>query len=465
MIRPVHLILLAPLFLMHCGDDTGQLPAAVDASDGRVCVNCGDTVADAPDIIPEELCSVVWNKTLLTGGAVSHPAMGGKQNLIMVSSGQKLYALGEAGSVEWTWPDDDPDWEWPSGAVIPPPWELYSPALGREFAPVFGTNAGFVISVNKNGVSRFAIKVEGSVSGAPAITKIDDKYWILIVTDLGAIYVIKDESQYEVWSLADEQKLQYPREGSQPLVGPAALYGVESMLVLAFDRLLCFDLQSGDLRWEFVVDVDENKEATSNAIMDIDGNVYFVAGEDRTANEYARSYVFKVPPEGPDGGVESWLLTDSQTRVVSLSQGRQKTLLAGTNNAGIFSFDLQTKSQYWQFVGNGQNFEMVAQPIQNADGLVFFGAARFWLHVVEGNGDYHWHNELDIPDGDLGAILWPSSPILREDGLAIFHNGNRINAVRCSETGPAKLAWPRFGANNLNSGNIADPRLLEATPE
>jgi outer membrane protein assembly factor BamB len=462
--RPVHLILaLAALSMVMCSSNTAQLPPVQDADS-----EFGGFQPDAPgeeDISGEELCSVVWNKTLQTGGAISHPAMGGKQNLIMVSSGQKLYALGEAGNVEWTWPDDDAGWDWPSGAVIPPPWELYTPALSREFAPVFGTNAGFVISVDKNGNSRFSIKVEGSVSGAPAISQVDGKYWILIVTDLGAIYVIKDETQHEAWSLTGEQKLQYPRIGSQPLVGPAALYGVESMLVLAYDRLLCFEIASGDLRWEFVIDEDENQEATSNAIMDGAGNVYFVAGEDRTAEEYARSYVFKVPPEGPDGGVDSWLLTDTQTRVVSLSQGQNKFLLAGTNNAGLLSFDLVSNSAYERFQGVAQNFEMVAQPIQNSEGLIFFGAARHWLYVVTETLHYHWHTELDIPDGDLGAILWPSSPILREDGLAIYHNGNRINAVRCSDAGPADLAWPRFGANNLNSGNIADPRILEATTE
>ncbi len=453
--RPGHLIILYALLSFACGEDAGQLPTPeVVEPEGIIF----DKDLITLDTSGKEYCNVVWNKTLQTGGSISHPAMAGKQNIILISSGQKLYALEEAGKTAWQWPDSDPDWVWPPGSGVPPPWELYSPALSRENAPVFGTNANYVISVDKNGHSRFAVKVEGSVSGAPAISKLDDKYRILVVTDEGAIYVIKDETQSVLWSVTGDERLQYPREATQPLVGPAALYDVESMLVLAYDRLLCFELATGDLRWEFIVDVNEDKEATSNAIMDMDGTVYFVAGEDRDGQEYARSYVFKVPPEGPDAGVDSWLLTNLPTRVVSLSQGQQSTLLAGTNNAGLFSFDLLSKSTK-QFQGVEQNFETVAQPIQDANGLIYFGASRHWLHVVTQTLDYHWHAKLDLPDGDLGAILWPSSPILREDGLAIFHNGNRVNAVRCGETGPANLAWPRFGANNLNSGNVADPRL------
>lgn len=443
-----------------CGNEAAQLPPVedVEADFGGFKVD----VEKPQDVVQEELCTTVWNKTLQTGGSISHPALG-KHDQILVASGQKLYALEEAGKIAWTWPDDDADWDWPAGSGVPPPWELYTPALGREYYPVFGTNAGYVISVDKNGRARFSIEVEGNVSGAPAIS---DEKRILLVTDLGAIYVVKDETQSVVWSLTGEDKLQYPREGSQPMVGPAALYGVESMLVLAYDRLLCFELNTGKLRWEFVIDVDENKEATSNAIMDLEGNVYFVAGEGKNefVDLYARSYVFKVPPGGPDAGVESSLLTDASTLVVSLSQGQQNTLLAGTSNSGLFSFDLPTKTTYWSYVAPEENFEAVAQPVQGADGLIYFGAARHWLHVVTSSGDYHWHDRLDTPEEDLGAILWPSSPILLEDGLAIFHNGNRVHAVRCTDAGPADLAWPRFGGNNQNTGNISD-KLTEATPE
>ena len=463
--RRVGLMLLGALVAVACSSETAQLPPIqdIDSEFGGF----KKEVADPQEIVEQELCTTVWSKTLQTGGSISHPAVWGKSDQILVASGQKLYALEDAGKIAWTWPDDDADWDWPGGTGVAPPWELYTPALGREFYPIFGTNAGYVISVDKNARARFAIKVEGNVSGAPAISGTSDskdEKRILLVTDLGAIYVVKDENQSIVWSWTGDQKLQYPREGYQPLVGPAALYAVESMLVLAYDRLLCFELATGKVRWEFVIDVEENKEATSNAIMDIEGNVYFVAGEDRTASEYARSYVFKVPPGGPDAGVETYLLTEAQTRVVSLSQGQQKTLLAGTNNAGLFSFDLPTKTTYWNYVASEQNFEMVAQPIQGADGLVYFGAARHWLHVVNSTGDYQWHDRLDTPDDDLGAILWPSSPILLANGLAIFHNGNRVHAVHCTDAGPADLAWPRFGANNHNTGNISD-KLTEATPE
>jgi outer membrane protein assembly factor BamB len=439
-----------------CSNETGTLPPLPDlASEGVVLKN--DKLAPE-DAVGNALCEVAWSKTLPTGGSISHPALG-KHDVVFVASGQKVFALGESGTVDWVWPDDDPEWDWPAGSGVPPPWELYTPALGRESALVFGTNANYVISINKNGKSRFALKTEGTVSGAPAISQ---EKRICIVTDEGAIYVVRDENQATLWQRVGEDKLQYPREANQPLVGPAALFGVESLLILAYDRLLCYALESGELRWEMPIPVDQ--EATSNAIMMLDGTIYFVVGEDRTAKEYARSYVVKVAPGGPEEGTETVLLTETQTRVVSLSQGLFDTLLAGTNNAGVYSYDIKAQTTYWHFLAGQQNFETVAQPVQAADGLIYFGAARHWLYVVSGTGDYHWHGKLETPEEDLGAILLPSSPLLLDDGLAIYHNGNLVHAVRCTDAGPTNLAWPRFGGNNANTGNIAD-KLIEAPTE
>ncbi len=451
---------LAVLLCGACGSDSN--PMAPDPEiQSEIVINTDLSRGDADGSGTNDNCKVLWSKTLATGGSISHPALGKKDAVLYVASGQKVFALEEAGNIKWIWPDDDPEWEWPGGTGIEPPWELYTPALGREESPIFGTNGNHIISVNKNGVHRFALKVEGSVSGAPAIS--DDDACIAVTTDEGAIYVFLEKNQAKLWSREGTDKLQYPRAASQPLIGPKALYGgVESVLVLAYDLLVCYELESGAKRWTWPISGDQ--EATSNAIMDLEGNVYFVVGEDRTAGAYARSYLVRVPPEGPDGESETHLLTDIMTKVVSLTQGRLDTFMAGSDNAGLFVFDWPTKTTYWHFLAEKENFETVAQPVQGADGLVYFGAARHWLYVLTGLGEYHWHAKLETPEEDLGAILWPSSPVLSSKGIAYFHNGNYVHAVQCSDSPPADLAWPRFGADNENTGNIA-PKLIEATPE
>jgi outer membrane protein assembly factor BamB len=432
-------------------------------------------VSDLPLVFPDQLrvdqaetanggaCNVMWTRALGTSGGIAHPALG-KTGNVHIASGEKLYALdsGATGALIWTWPDDD------AGGMAAPVGEVFTPVIGKEGALYMGhaVHAGegdeeaddcALLAVDKNGHGRFRLPLDGCVTGAPAITSEER---ILVLTDRGALYHVKDigATSYAVWKHEGAEALNNPLAGAQPVVGPAALFGAERMLALSVDALHCLDAKSGDPVWTFPLPA--GYQATSNAIMDFDGNVWFIAGQGPVGEYFAQSYLFKVGTDGKEAETSSTKVYGSPTRVVSLSQGNVGTLLLGTRNAGVISASADTGEMYWHYFPAEQNFETVAQPVQAADGLVYFAAERHWLYVIAVDGTYLWHVKLDNPNEVMGAALSPSSPILLPDGAAIFHGGHHVYAVQCTQGGPSTLAWPRFGANDRNTANIAD-KLLE----
>lgn len=427
-----------------CGNDNGYIPVVDQVSEfGGITTDKKSPDADADADAGTPHCKVLWSKTLDNAGGTTHPAIG-KQGAILVTAGQKLYSLGDAGSLKWVWPDHDPQ------GLVPPGGDLYTPVVGRESFLFIGSSSGGLISIDANGHGRYSVELEGTVSGAVAIASDADR--IIILTDSGALYHFLDGIKHIKWEHTGEQKLANPLTGTQPIIGPASLFVEETILVLTADSLHAFDLTEGNLKWSFPMPAGHTP--TSNGIMLLDGTVIFVTGEGEMGRYFSTSYVVMVSPAGPDGSETVAPLYENVTKVVSLSQGLHNTLLMGTDNAGLLAFDLATSQFHWQFVSQKQNFETVAQPAQGGDGFIYFSAARHWLQVATEYGEGLWDYELD-PEV-MGAILWPSSPLVLDDGTAIFKSGNYVYAVSCSDAGPAPLAWPRFGGNNKNSGNIAD---------
>ena len=451
----------------------------LSASACSACSEDGPQLAPDPDVAPDVIifvpdkkggetdtgtpppaCELLWQNVLTTSGASSHPALG-KSDRIYVSSGQKAYALdgtpGNGGATIWIWPDGDP-------AQPPSPGELYSPVLGKEDILYMGTNAAKLLALDKQGTLRFLFDVQGSVSGAPALaTAIDDpqiRNDVIVVTDEGAAYRVRDKGAnkfFALWGLEGDEALANPKPGIQPIIGPASIYGEETALILTLTSLEALKAGvdgAGASLWSYPLPV--GYEAVSNPIMEADGAIAFLAGTEPTPPNFKTTYLMRVAPDGTAGEGNNALVYDSTTRAVSLSQGLQNTLLIGTENAGILAFDQVGNKLLWHFIAPEQNFETVAQPVQDMAGFVYFGAARHWLYAVDQVGEPLWHQKLDGPGADLGAIMWPGSPLVMSNGTVIYHNSLYVYAVQCSDSGPTALPWPRFGGNDRNTGNIGD---------
>jgi len=434
-----------------CTGDKNKLPPPVDVLPEFG----GFESTPEPDTAENQLCQVLWTATLGTAGGTAHLALG-KGDILYAASAQNLYALDKTGNRVWAWPEDD------AQSGIASPGELYTPVIGAEGVLYLGTNAESLLAVGKNGIARFLRPLEGNLSGAVAIAQ---GGYVMAVTDKGAVYHIADkgtQGTFISWKMDGAEKLPDFLKGIQPVIGPAEFYGQETLLIPTRTALRAMSVEEGAKLW--ARPLPEGYEITSNLLMDENANVLFVAGKDKNVDYYKESRLFQVDPNGEIVVPDGLPVYDTYTRVISLSQGIQGTVLLGTVNAGLFSMTASTGVENWHYMPKEQNVEQIAQTLQTDDGFIFFSAGRHWVYVASATGEKVWHQKLEVPEDLMGALLWPSSPVALGAGRIVFKNSNIVKAVQCLTSGPADLYWPRFGGNNHNSGNISD-KLVAAPPE
>lgn len=438
-------VLLAGLFA-SCSSEPGLPTPDVEAdSPFQGDVVAFETLGDA-DATPSEACEILWQMRTFRSGAMAHPALG-KQGVVYIAAYQKLYALDstDTGKELWVWPDGDT--QSGIGALEE---QLYSPAIGLEGSLVLGSGLNRLLVINKNGVARWAMETEGPISGAPAISA-DQR--IVALTDTGALYLVRDMGQnkpYSPWSLTGANAFANPMTGVQPLIGRTTEAGHETVWVLTKSALHVVDLETGESLQETPLPAEHT--AMSNLILDASGGAWFLSGTGLQGDYYDQSWVWQVDASGAVVEGMPKLVTQEDTKTLSLSQGTKETLLIGSSSR-ILVFSLKSMEVLWTGLSGYQD---VAQPAQAEDGTIYFGAWPHWIEVYAEGGTQVWEKRMDDPDDPLGAQFAAASPLILEGGTVLFHNGNVVSAVHCSDAGPAKLSWPRFGGNDRNTGNLAD---------
>jgi hypothetical protein len=256
------------------------------------------------------------------------------------------------------------------------------------------------------------------------------------------------------WQKTAHDGLEDVLPGQQPIIGLKLGDGSEPLYMLSRPALHCWKVEDGS--GIFTFPMPEGLIATSNLVMDADGTAWLAAGKGAFGDYFDETYLVAVLPDGTEKPDSRVLVYGGKTRGVSLSQGRSGTFIVGTNNAGLFVVSV---SQKLATAHHFKDYQDVAQPFQGGEGIIYFGALPHWLYAISDAGDDLWHLELD-PSLNLGAKMSPGSPLPLPDGSVLFHNGNLLQAVRCSSEAPPVLAWPRFGGGTLNTGNIADSAAL-----
>jgi hypothetical protein len=415
----------------------------------------GDTLADLPqyDGYDPTVCTLLWKKSTYLSSTAGHPAF--DRGRIYVGALGKLYALGETGTEVFIWPDQDDQ----SGVTVPEGM-LVSPSIGNNGVIYTGLVAngggGGVLALNTSGMGKWYLDLETPVAEAPAV--LQDGSFIALGTD-GKVARVRDFGQdkpYVVWSGKPGEALGLltPVAGAQPVLDEVTDGANPRLWVLYREGLLLLDLDGG-VKGSFLLDDngDSAVQATGNLLPSPDGSLCFpVASESLGPNLFAKLGVACLA--GPAVALDYKYLELGSGMIGSLSEGRDGTWLLGTSNLGLRLVYRETGALLG---GHFESFQDCAQAVQGADGLIYFGAKPSWLKVLNVNGDLHWQDALKNSEGELDAVLAPSSPLLFADGLVVFHAGNQIAGLKCGDSGPAGNAfWPRYGGNERNTGNLAD---------
>jgi hypothetical protein len=414
----------------------------------------GDSTTDTLDFdgFDPGACTLLWKKSAYLSSTTGHPAF--DRGRIYVGAFGKLYALGETGTEDFLWPDQDGE----SGLEVPEGM-LASPSIGNNGVIYTGLastgGGGGVLALNTSGIGKWFLDLKTPVQEAPAVLK--DGSFVALGTDgtLAKVLDLGQKKPFVAWSGKPGEALGLITTvaGAQPLLDERTDPQNPRLWVLFREGLLLLDL-TGAVKGSFLLDdLDSAVHATGNLLPSADGSLCFpVAGEYLGTNLYQKLGVACLA--GPQASLEYKYLDLGPGMIANLSEGRDGTWLIGTSNLGLRLVFRETGQVLG---GHFESFQDCAPAVQGADGLIYFGAKPSWVKVLNVNGDLHWQHSLKDSGGDLNAVLAPSSPLLFDDGLVVFHAGNQIAALKCSDSGLASNTfWPRYGGNDKNTGNLAD---------
>jgi len=188
-----------------------------------------------------------------------------------------------------------------------------------------------------------------------------------------------------------------------------------------------------------------------------------------------------IPP-----GAKKWeFLTESNFDYCP-AIGSDGTVYVGSDDGKVYALNGATGAKKWEFLTGGR---VQSSPAIGSDGTVYVGSYDNKVYALNGaTGAKKWESQTEgavnsspaigsdgtvymgsfddkvyALNGATGAKKWEfltggevfSSPAIGSDGTVYVGVGNRVYAIFSSSEGLAQSPWPKFHANNQNTGKIA----------
>jgi outer membrane protein assembly factor BamB len=132
--------------------------------------------------------------------------------------------------------------------------------------------------------------------------------------------------------------------------------------------------------------------------------------------------------------------------VSSPAIGFDGTVYVGSQDGNVYALNGATGAKKWEFLTGGW---VDSSPAIGSDGTVYVGSDNNKVYALNGaTGAKKW----EFLTGDVVR----SSPAIGSDGTVYVGSGDgKVYAIASSSEGLAKSPWPKFHANNSNTGEIA----------
>ncbi|MFC1529169.1 PQQ-binding-like beta-propeller repeat protein [Gemmatimonadota bacterium] len=331
----------------------------------------------------------------------SSPGLGSDGTIYIASRGDSLRAFSPDGSINW------------SIYVHQQPDHTTSPVIADDGTIYFSSI--YLFALNPDGSLKWRHYLE-ETRGSPAIGPDGTVY----VIALNQLLAITPEGSL------DWEKTILPI--SAPVTGPDGTIYCGTIGLSPDEYYLDALNPDGDIQWRFPV-----SSFVSSPAVNENGTLYFVSADTLFAVSDQGSMEWSVPLNVP---VE---------RRVSPSIGLNGTVYIGTSGTGedghLSAFSAQG-DLLWNY---STSAKVITTPAVGDDGSIYFGCHDGYLYALDDAGSLSWRY-------DSGSWIG-SSPAIADDGTLYFGSSQYfLYALRTGSLGLADTAWPKFRANNQNTG-------------
>ena len=338
----------------------------------------------------------------------SSPAIGSDGTVYFGGYDAKVYALdGITGAKKW---------EVQTGSGV-----NSSPAIGSDGTVYIGSYDGMVYALNgANGVKKWEFQTGGGggVGSSPAIGSDGSVYVGCFDTK---VYALNGATGVKKWEF---------QTGAGVFSSPAIRSDGTVYVGSRDSKLYALDGGTGAKKWEF----QTGGEVDSTPAIGSDGTVYI-------GSKDGKVYAFNGST-----GVKKWEFQTGSDVNSSPAIGSDGTVYIGSYDGMVYALNGANGFKKWEV----QTGSLVrSSPAIGSDGTVYVGSLDKKLYALNGaNGVKKW--EFQTESGVA------SSPAIGSDGaIYIGSYDRRMYAILSESLGLAKSPWPKFRANNQNTGKIA----------
>jgi outer membrane protein assembly factor BamB len=193
---------------------------------------------------------------------------------------------------------------------------------------------------------------------------------------------------------------------------------------------------AGALRWKLALEGDFT---FSSPALATDGTIYIGTEKGQGGIVHAIS----------SSGTLKWKVAVNNTVRSSPCIGGDGTVYIGTKSmvseAQLLAIAPDGNVR-WRYTLEGIGSDIYCSPALAANGDIIFGAETQYLYFLKPDGTLRSRYNTN------SGICW-SSPLILQDGSVLIGNNNGdLFSVKSASGGLASTAWPKFRANNRNSG-------------
>jgi outer membrane protein assembly factor BamB len=341
------------------------------------------------------------------------PALGADGTIYSTPGDDNLYALGQDGTLTWTYMAAGP--------------MIATPAIGAD-GTIYVTSegnvrTGYLYAVNPAGTLKWSYSTGFGCESSPVIGSDGTIYFYC---DDGILRAINPDGS-EKWELAEGPN--GTNEPSSPAIGTDGTIYFGSA-----DYNLYAVSPDGSLKWSYPTPGD----VESSPAIGPDGTIY-VGSEATGASPHSIGYLFAI---NPDGSLKWYYTTPNYWVLSSPAIGSDGSIYFG-DGASIVALDADGTLK-WEIYSHEDS--PVSSPVIGADGTIYAGADDGNVYAVNPNGSIKWKFYTSP------VTIMGSSPAIGADGtvyIEVYPYGPVTSLYAIGQGGPTPTPTPTPVAGEL----------------
>lgn len=368
----------------------------------------------------------VYQKWAFATGSLirSTPAIADDGTIYVGSNDSKLYAINPNGTQQWVFT---------TGTGI-----LSSPAIGTDGTIYIGGMDSKLYAINPNGTQKWTF-TSGRIISSPAIAS-DGTIYVGSLAPDNKLYAVNPNGTQK-WMFSTGSTI-----GSSPAIG------IDGTIYVGSQDGNSYAINpDGTQKWIITHGGSlDNNVYTSSPALDNAGNVYITS-----SGAQEGKFLHNRKPDSS----QNWILgagvnSSFSSPIIDIDGTIYVGQSGGAGVVGLYALNPNSSSK-WSFLTSVDNIP--TYPTIGNDGIIYMGSQNGKFYALNPDGTPKW----SFINGGMNYLGFP---IANDGTIYVGSEDGKLYAISTTSMGLANSPWPKFHANNKNTGLPNQSFISSFTP-